>query len=653
MVSFTKSLYFKLVISLFICLGILMGVYTGYQFTQIRKRVEKDLEAKGIGLAKAAALGLQAIIENDIKHGVITKEQLFDQNLKMIEDNADPAKRKFSSAYDSYTDSHWQKYVDSFLVDNDVVFAIPVAYSSDPNKNGYLPTHNTKYKDRTKRVFNDKTGAAAAATKEPLKQVYHRDTGEVMWDMSYPIYIDGEHWGAYRVGISIKEAEAKIAKQQKNMLIMVAIILVAISLILLIVTRVVIGRPLQKILKAAENLASGDADLSYRLAIQSGGELSLLAQHFNSFIEKIHKMVKKVSQSVESVTITSDQLSGNADEVAKASRNVALSIEELVKASDNKLNSVTETRDIINQFTAAIEQIARGAQEQAHNVNKTSVTMGEMATSIEDVARSAQSVLNAAVNASKVASKGEAAVSSTISGMEKIKDTVNESALRIKELGEHSQKIGEIIQVIDDIAEQTNLLALNAAIEAARAGDHGKGFAVVADEVRKLAERSGRATKEIADLINNIQKGTSKAVEAMEQGTREVQEGVRLAHGAGTALEEIMKTVELTLNQTQMISDAAKKMSETSSSMVAAMDNVAAVTEQNTASTQEMAAGSDNALMAIETITKLTKDSTEHAEAISVSVEEMTSSTEDIAQAADTLSQMAHELRALVQGFKI
>jgi methyl-accepting chemotaxis protein len=100
-------------------------------------------------------------------------------------------------------------------------------------------------------------------------------------------------------------------------------------------------------------------------------------------------------------------------------------------------------------------------------------------------------------------------------------------------LGEHSQQIGEIIQVIDDIAEQTNLLALNAAIEAARAGEHGKGFAVVADEVRKLAERSSKATKEIAELITNIQKLTAGAVKAMEEGTGEVEQGVSLAVDAG------------------------------------------------------------------------------------------------------------------------
>ncbi len=654
-VKLSKSLYFKLVVSLFICLGILMGFYTWYQCRQVRERVENDLESKGIGLAKAAAMGLQAIIENDIRNGVITKQQLFDRNYKLIADNPDSKKRKYSSAFDKYTDEHLQKYVDGFLVDNEVVFAIPVAYSDNPELNGYLPTHNTVFKDRSKRIFNDVTGAAAATTTkiEGLKQEYQRDTGEVMWDMSYPIYVDGQHWGGYRVAISIQAAEAKIKGVQKQTILIMVGILVLITATLILVTKIVIGSPLRRILDAAQNLATGDADLSSRLNVATSDELGLLAKTFDLFIEKIHHMVKTLVQSIDGVAETSDRLSSNSDEVAKASQTVALSIEEMVKGTNDKLNAVSGTREIMEQFTAAIGQIAHGANEQANHVNQTSQAIGEMAGGIQEVATNAQTVLDAAVDAAKVARKGEEAVESTISGMEKIKNTVYDSAVRIKELGEHSQKIGEIIQVIDEIAEQTNLLALNAAIEAARAGEHGKGFAVVADEVRKLAERSGKATKEIAELIINIQKGTGKAVDAMEHGTKEVEEGVRLAHDAGTALEEIMQTVEMTLSQIQLISGTAQRMSESSMSVVTAIDNVAAITEQNSASTQEMAAGSDSAMSSIETITQLTKESAEHSENISVSVEEMAASTEDIAQAAETLSNMARDLRTLTKGFKI
>lgn len=632
-----------------------MGLYTWIQCSQIRTSVEKDLEAKGRSLAKSAAYTLQVLAENDIEHGGITKEQLFDRNYKLIADNAEAKLKKYGSAFDQYTDEHWQRFVDSFLVDSDIVFAIPVAYSSDPAKNGYLPTHNGVFKDRSKRIFNDATGAAAAANTNPegLKQVYQRDTGETMWDISYPIFIQGQHWGGYRVAVSIKQAEAKIAAAQKQVIFLMIGILIVMSAILVIVTGVVVGRPLSKIITAAENLASGDADLTTRLALKGQDELGTLAQAFNSFIDKIHSIVKKVDQSIELVAATSDNLSNNADGVARGSQAVASSVEQMVQGTDDKMRSVNETREIMGQFTAALNQIAGGAHEQAENVNRTSTIIAQMAETIQDVASNAEAVLGAAADSATVARKGEDAVESTISGMEKIKETVYESAVSIRELGEQSQKIGEIIQVIDDIAEQTNLLALNAAIEAARAGEHGKGFAVVADEVRKLAERSGRATKEIAELIGSIQSGTSKAVDAMEQGTREVEEGVKLAHDAGDALQEIIKTAEQVLGQIELISEAARKMNENSSSVVMAMDNVAAITEENSAATEQMAAGSDSAVASIDKIAMLTEDSAEHAQAISQAVEEMAASTEDIAEAAQRLSGMAHDLKTLVKGFKI
>lgn len=653
MIKVTKSLIFKLILCLAVGLGLLMTLYTVYQVRSERQRVEEDLTAKGFALAKSAAQGLGAMMENDIRNGIITESALFNRNYTMFAEDSNSKIKKYHSAFDTYTDKHWQKYVDSFLADEDVVFAIPVAYSGNEATEGYLPTHNTKYKDRSKRVFNDETGAGAARTEVELKHVYKRDTGETMWDMSYPVFVNGKHWGGYRVAISIVRAEAKIAAAQKDIIVIMTSILIVMIVFLYLVSRIIIGNPLKRVLLATQNLASGHGDLTQRLPESSDDELGMLARYFNKFMSQIHDMVQNVAMSVNLVTGTSDQLSENATEVARASQNVAESITMLVEGNTVQENEVVKTGEIINQFSDAIGQIANGANEQVENVNQTSMYIGQMAESINSVAANAQSVSEAAQQASEVAKKGEGAVDRTVSGMEQIKTSVFESAVKIRELGEQSQKIGEIIQVIDDIAEQTNLLALNAAIEAARAGEHGKGFAVVADEVRKLAERSGKATKEIADLINSIRKDTEIAVRAMEHGTKEVEEGVRLAHDAGSALEEIMQVVGKTYEQIQSISSSAREMADSSSSVVMAIDNVAAITQQNTASTQEMALGSDKATSAIHTIADLTKTNSEAAESMSVAVEEMAASTEDIAAATESLNKMSHQLKQLIEGFRI
>ena len=173
--------------------------------------------------------------------------------------------------------------------------------------------------------------------------------------------------------------------------------------------------------------------------------------------------------------------------------------------------------------------------------------------------------------------------------MNRIKDTVQKTAKTIRGLGESSQEIGAIIQVISDIAEQTNLLALNATIEAARAGEHGKGFAVVADEIRKLAERSSKATKEIAALIKRIQTETTDSVMAMEAGTKGVKEGVNLADQAGEALRQIVDVVQRTASVIKEISLAAKQQASASEGVVGAMDNISTVTKQSAHGSKETA----------------------------------------------------------------
>jgi twitching motility protein PilJ len=187
------------------------------------------------------------------------------------------------------------------------------------------------------------------------------------------------------------------------------------------------------------------------------------------------------------------------------------------------------------------------------------------------------------------AKRGSEAVQNTIKGMDEMREQIQETAKRIKRLGESSQQIGEIVELINDIAEQTNILSLNAAIQAAMAGDAGRGFAVVADEVQRLAERSGAATKQIADLVKTIQADTNEAVASMEKATNGVVEGTRLADAAGQALGQIESVSEQLSGLIVRIAKDAHTQSETATTVSSSMGEIQEATALTSAGTQQTA----------------------------------------------------------------
>jgi hypothetical protein len=180
--------------------------------------------------------------------------------------------------------------------------------------------------------------------------------------------------------------------------------------------------------------------------------------------------------------------------------------------------------------------------------------INEIAASIDEVSKNSEESADVAQRSVQIAAKGAGVVRQTIQGMDSIRDQIQETSKRIKRLGESSQEIGSIVELINDISEQTNILALNAAIQAASAGEAGRGFAVVADEVQRLAERASNATKRIETLVQTIQSDTNEAVSSMEQTTAEVVAGARLAEDAGLALGEIEKVSTDLANLIQNIS---------------------------------------------------------------------------------------------------
>ena len=385
----------------------------------------------------------------------------------------------------------------------------------------------------------------------------------------------------------------------------------------------------------------------------TGDEVGVLARACNTMVHNFRDTIGRVAESAEQVAATSQQLSANSTGSFQGAQNITETIEEMAKGTFEQTRDAAETQSSMQQLSSAIDQIASGAHDQAQSVDETHNLANDMARAVGEVTAAMDSLMQTANATTEAASKGGAAVERAIQGMERIRETVLNAAERVRELGMHSSQIGEILSVIDDISAQTDLLALNAAIEAARAGEFGKGFAVVADEVRRLAERSSNATKEIAEIIRNIQEGTDTVVTAMEAGTREVQEGSNLTAAAGDALKEILDTVDLTNRGFQQIADAAKRMETAAGKVVAAIENIASITEENTSATEEMAASSSQVVEAISKITAVSEKSAEMADKVWEAAQEMQNSMREMSESAQNLAAMAQELQQLIARFSL
>ncbi len=278
--------------------------------------------------------------------------------------------------------------------------------------------------------------------------------------------------------------------------------------------------------------------------------------------------------------------------------------EDITGAVADSVNfAIEELRSLVSRITTAADQVTGASdsaqqttvrmladnEKQSLEIKSTSAQVLGMARTINDVSSSATQSADVAKASLAAAEKGQQAVQDAIAGMNDIRDQIQETAKRIKRLGESSQEIGEIVELISDITEQTNVLALNAAIQAASAGEAGRGFTVVAEEVQRLAERSGEATKQIGAIVKTIQTDTQDAVSAMEKSTQGVVEGAKLSDNAGQALSEIGDVSRKLAELIETISQTTQTQAKAAGAVAVSMRNILGITEQATDGTKRTA----------------------------------------------------------------
>lgn len=355
-------------------------------------------------------------------------------------------------------------------------------------------------------------------------------------------------------------------------------------------------------LRETANVAREVANGNLNVEVKIHSDQDMMGQALVRMVRELREITetaKRISEGDLTVTIH-PRSSQDAFRIA---------LKEMVMFLRTQTEELSETIQILNssskEISTTISQISSAATETATAVTQTVTTIQEVRQTADLSSQKARFVTESAEKAVEVSRNGANSLDATIQGMKRIRDQMNAIAESIIHLSEQSQAIGEIIASVNDLAEQSNLLAVNASIEAAKAGEHGKGFAVVASEVKNLAEQSKQATAQVRTILNDIQKATSTAVMATEQGTKVVDEGVRLSNETSQAIILLEKTVQDSANAVRQISASINEQLVGVEQVNLAMDNVKQASEQNVDSMRQLEVAANNLQIVGENLKRL------------------------------------------------
>ncbi len=392
-------------------------------------------------------------------------------------------------------------------------------------------------------------------------------------------------------------------------------------------------------------------DFTKNIAV-SEGSLQELAIALNKLIFGMREFLSNMLESARNLGSAGGDLQSTASTALAVIEGASVAQGQLDEGTREQSRIIDEGTLKVRSLTDAIASIAAAAEEQTRSLDETALSVSTMASSIDEVTAQIDSLSTISTETSRTAERGGTAINTIVAGMDTIRQTINELAGDIRQLGSNSEQIGDIVKVIDRIAEQTNLLALNAAIEAARAGEHGRGFAVVASEIRKLADGSVSATKEIAGHITSTQTVIAEVVEAMERLTQRVEESVSSTSSASVALNEIVQAVLTANSQILEISGMTREMSSNSYQVVRSIEEITRSVGLNLTATQSMNRHSDEVNRAFGDISSISHQNASSVEVLTYVNKEVSDAARRMLDSVGQMNDLAARIDDRLAHFK-
>lgn len=440
---------------------------------------------------------------------------------------------------------------------------------------------------RIKEVFDTKKATAT--------DIYSDEYGSYKTGLTPILDENGNMLAAYAIDYDVSMVTGKAMSEALWTLLVTVIFLIGSSIAVYTLLRKKLT-PIQQLSLQSKKVAEGNLELE-PLPVTSTDEVGMLTQNFNSMIDNLKNVIK-------STTIVSERVSNTAN---------VLSV------------NMQEASDSYNNVASSMQEIASGADLQVQKAKESTITIEEMNIGIQRIAMTSNQISESSILASEEAERGNESTNKSVAQMNAISKAVNQSAASVKLLGDHSNKIEEIVGIITGIASQTNLLALNAAIEAARAGEAGSGFAVVADEVRKLAEQSEASAREISTLISHIQHDTNESVDIMVHAVEEVDHGIVMINDSEKSFSQILTSIHHVTGQIQELS----------------------------ATIEEMAAGMEEVTSAVKDMEDFSVNSKDNTRAVAATSASQLNTVQRVSEEAQVLSELSDELMNVVNTFVV